>query len=66
MRYSIDEADGKRLVHHAAYNVSAMSVEPETVKASIQKILPEFELGYGDPDRQAIADTWPNQSYKLC
>ncbi|WP_394877119.1 L-threonine 3-dehydrogenase [Mammaliicoccus lentus] len=61
------EADGVRLVHRNAYNVSAMSVEPETVKASIQKILPEFELGYDvDPDRQAIADTWPNSIDTSC
>ncbi|MBF0840297.1 L-threonine 3-dehydrogenase [Staphylococcus lentus] len=61
------EADGERLVHRNAYNVSAMSVEPETVKASIQKILPEFELGYDvDPDRQAIADTWPNSIDTSC
>lgn len=61
------EADGERLVHRNAYNVSAMSVEPETVKASIQKIMPEFELGYDvDPDRQAIADTWPNSIDTSC
>lgn len=61
------EADGEKLVHRNAYNVSAMSVEPETVKASIQKILPEFELGYDvDPDRQAIADTWPNSIDTSC
>ncbi len=61
------EADGERLVHRNAYNVSAMSVEPETVKASIQKILPEFELSYDvDPDRQAIADTWPNSIDTSC
>ena len=61
------EADGERLVHRNLYNVSAMSVEPETVKASIQKILPEFELGYDvDPDRQAIADTWPNSIDTSC
>lgn len=61
------EAGGERLVHRNAYNVSAMSVEPETVKASIQKILPEFELGYDvDPDRQAIADTWPNSIDTSC
>lgn len=61
------EADGERLVHRNAYNVSVMSVEPETVKASIQKILPEFELGYDvDPDRQAIADTWPNSIDTSC
>lgn len=61
------EADGEKLVHRNAYNVSAMSVEPETVKASIQKILPEFELSYDvDPDRQAIADTWPNSIDTSC
>lgn len=61
------DANGDKLIHRNAYNVSAMSVEPETVKASIQKIMPEFELGYDvDPDRQAIADTWPNSIDTSC
>lgn len=61
------EADGEKLVNRNAYNVSAMSIQPETVKASIQKHIPEFELGYDvDPERQAIADSWPNSLDITC
>lgn len=61
------EADGKQLINRNAYNVTAMSVDPELVKASIQKVLPEFELGYDvDPVRQAIADSWPNSIDATC
>ncbi|WP_323703367.1 L-threonine 3-dehydrogenase [Mammaliicoccus sp. Dog046] len=61
------EADGKQLINRNAYNVTAMSVDPELVKASIQKVLPEFELGYDvDPERQAIADSWPNSIDATC
>ena len=61
------EADSERLINRNAYNVSAMSVDPETIKASIQKEMPEFELGYDvDPERQAIADSWPNAIDSTC
>nr|WP_263314300.1 L-threonine 3-dehydrogenase [Mammaliicoccus sp. Marseille-Q6498] len=61
------EADGEKLINRNAYNVSAMSVDPETIKASIQKIMPEFELGYDvDPERQAIANSWPNSIDSSC
>ncbi|GGI39711.1 L-threonine 3-dehydrogenase [Mammaliicoccus stepanovicii] len=61
------EADGSKLIHRNAYNVSAMSVDPETIKESIQKLMPEFELGYDvDPERQAIADSWPNSIDTTC
>lgn len=55
------EADGKRLQHRNAYNVSAMSVDPEGIAASIRKVLPGFTLSYNiDPVRQKIAESWPN------
>ncbi|WP_274652089.1 NAD-dependent epimerase/dehydratase family protein [Paenibacillus humicola] len=54
------EADPSRLIHRNAFNVTAMSVEPETVAAAIRKHLPAFELDYAvDPLRQAIAESWP-------
>ena len=34
------EADPSRLVHRNAYNVSAMSFEPEQIAASIRKVMP--------------------------
>lgn len=54
-------ADPKNLVHRNAFNISAMSFEPEGIKASIKKVFPDFEMDYAvDPVRQSIADSWPN------
>ncbi|MRG86296.1 L-threonine 3-dehydrogenase [Salinibacillus xinjiangensis] len=55
------EADPARLKHRNAFNVSAMSAEPEDFAREIRKHIPEFALSYQvDPARQAIADSWPN------
>jgi len=55
------EADGSRLVHRNAFNISAMSFEPEEIAASIRKFIPGFRLDYDvDPLRQGIAESWPD------
>ncbi|MCJ1908119.1 L-threonine 3-dehydrogenase [Planococcus ruber] len=55
------EADASRLEHRNAFNVTAMSFEPEQIAASIQKHIPDFNMTYRvDPVRQAIADSWPD------
>ncbi|HPD97002.1 MAG TPA: NAD-dependent epimerase/dehydratase family protein [Synergistales bacterium] len=55
------EADPSRLVNRNAYNISAMSFDPEQLAASIRKVMPSFELSYDvDPVRQGIAESWPN------
>lgn len=55
------QADPEKLSVRNAFNVSAMSVDPEMVAESIKKHIPEFELKYDvDPMRQAIAESWPN------
>jgi len=55
------EADPTRLKHRNAFNVTAMSFDPEMLATSIRKFIPEFELNYDvDPIRQEIADSWPN------
>ncbi|MFQ3792202.1 NAD-dependent epimerase/dehydratase family protein [Staphylococcus nepalensis] len=55
------EADGVKLINRNAYNLSAMSIEPEMVKEAIREHYPEFQLDYEvDPIRQNIADSWPN------
>jgi nucleoside-diphosphate-sugar epimerase len=55
------EADPAKLIHRNAFNVTAMSFDPEGIAAEIKKHIPEFELTYAvDPVRQAIADSWPN------
>ncbi|MCQ4923928.1 L-threonine 3-dehydrogenase [Tissierella carlieri] len=55
------EADPSKLKHRNAFNVTAMSFDPEELATSIRKFIPEFELEYDvDPIRQGIADSWPN------
>ncbi|MDR0268471.1 L-threonine 3-dehydrogenase [Paenibacillus sp.] len=55
------EADASKLKHRNAFNVTAMSVDPEAIATSIRKLLPSFILEYAvDPKRQAIAESWPN------
>lgn len=55
------EADAAKLKHRNAFNVTAMSFEPEEIAAEIRKHIPEFQLDYQvDPVRQAIADSWPD------
>ncbi|WP_461239880.1 L-threonine 3-dehydrogenase [Paucilactobacillus sp. N302-9] len=54
-------ADPSRLVHRNSFNITAMSFEPEDIKKSIQKVMPDFDMDYDvDPARQKIADSWPN------
>ena len=55
------EADPDKLIDRNAFNVSSMSFEPEDIKRSIQKYIPEFTMDYDvDPIRQSIAGYWPN------
>lgn len=55
------EADPSKLIHRNAFNVTAMSFDPEELTAEIKKHIPGFEISYNvDPVRQAIADSWPN------
>ena len=55
------EADPGKLKHRNAFNVTAMSFDPEIIAAEIKKTIPEFTIDYDvDPVKQAIADSWPN------
>lgn len=55
------EADPSKLIHRNAFNIAAMSFEPEEIAAEIKKHIPNFEMTYDvDPVRQAIADSWPD------
>jgi len=50
------EADPSKLKHRNAFNITAMSFEPEQIAAEIRKHIPEFEMSYDvDPVRQGIA-----------
>ncbi|MFH1726911.1 MAG: L-threonine 3-dehydrogenase [Pseudomonadota bacterium] len=55
------EADPVKLNHRNAYNVTAMSFEPEMLAREIKKHIPDFVLSYNvDPIRQRIANSWPD------
>lgn len=55
------EADPARLINRNAFNIAAMSFDPEELAASIRKFIPEFKLDYDvDKVKQEIADSWPN------
>jgi nucleoside-diphosphate-sugar epimerase len=55
------EADGTKLVHRNAFNVTAMNFTPAQIAAEIRKHIAEFAIDYEiDPVRQGIADSWPN------
>ncbi len=53
------EADASRLVHHADFNLAAMSFSAGELAAEIKKWIPEFVCEYEPDFRQAIADSWP-------
>ena len=55
------EADSAKLLHRNAFNVTAMSFDPEMIAASIKGFIPEFTIDYNiDKVRQEIAESWPN------
>jgi nucleoside-diphosphate-sugar epimerase len=55
------ETPREKLTHFNAFNVTAMSFNPEMIAAEIRKHIPDFEISYEiDPVRQRIADSWPN------
>ena len=63
----IMEADPARLKHRNAFNVTAMSFDPEIIFNQIKKYVPGFTMGYQvDPLRQAIAESWPDSLDDTC
>jgi len=61
------EADTVRLIHHNSFNITAMSLDPETIRIAIQKHIPGFDVEYAvDPLKQCIAESWPNSMDDHC
>lgn len=55
------EADPARLIHRNAFNIAAMSFEPEMIADAIRRRMPDFKMHYEvDPLKQGIANSWPN------
>lgn len=55
------EADPSKLKHRNAFNVTAMSFNPEEIFNEIKKDIPNFEMDYDvNPTLQKIANSWPN------
>ena len=64
---SLMEAAPARLKHRNAFNVTAMSFDPEGIFQAIKKYVPDFEMEYSvDPLKQSIADSWPNSLDDSC
>ena len=53
------EAPAEKVKVRSSYNISAISFTPQEQALSIQKILPEFKIGYAPDFRQKIAESWP-------
>lgn len=56
------EAEGDRLVHRNAFNITAMQLAPRDLAAVLGERVPGFEVRYDvDPVRAEIAASWPNR-----
>lgn len=65
--HELIEANPDKLKHRNAFNITAMSFEPEMLAAEIRKHIPGFGMFYNvDPVRQSIADSWPNSLDDSC
>jgi nucleoside-diphosphate-sugar epimerase len=61
------EANPDKLIHRNSFNIASMSFDPEMLKSTILKYIPDFKMEYNsDPVRQAIADSWPNSLDDSC
>ncbi|MGL5318138.1 MAG: NAD-dependent epimerase/dehydratase family protein [Bacteroidales bacterium] len=61
------EADPSKLIHRNAFNIAAMSFDPEMIAAEVKKLVPGFEMEYQiDELRQNIANSWPNSLDDSC
>lgn len=59
LKATLDIMDAPAFDTYIAYNVAAVSFNPEQLAAEIKKIQPDFNISYQPDFRQKIADTWP-------
>lgn len=55
------DAPVSNLIHHADFNVAAISFTPDELSNEIKKHIPDFEISYNPDFRQKIADSWPKK-----
>lgn len=61
------EANPTRLIHRNAFNIAAMSFDPEGIFEAIRKYKPDFQMEYKiEPLKQNNADSWPNSLDDIC
>ena len=53
------DAPVANLIHHADFNVGAISFTPKELASEIKKHIPEFQITYKPDFRQKIANSWP-------
>lgn len=63
----IMNADPSKLLHRNSFNIASMSFDPEIIYNKIREFIPDFRMRYEiDPQRQAIADSWPDKMDDSC
>lgn len=55
----LTEAPAEQIKVRSSYNLAGISFDPVTIGASIQKVMPDFELDYAPDFREEIAASWP-------
>ena len=55
----LTEATADKVKIRSSYNLAGISFDPATIGASIQKVMPEFELDFAPDFREEIAASWP-------
>lgn len=55
----LTEATPDKVKVRSSYNLAGISFDPATIGASIQKVMPEFELDFAPDFREEIAASWP-------
>ena len=61
------EADPTKLIHRNAFNIAAMSFDPEIIYHSIRRRIPDFKMIYDiNPWKQKIDESWPDSLDVSC